>query len=608
MGFAVGIDLGTTNSVVAAVRDGVATPLADPQGFRLIPSVVSFPPGGAVLVGRGALARRVDDPRDTVYSVKRLIGRPWGTPEVQNVRGTFPFDLREAPGGGVGVAVHGTTYTLPEISAFVLRHCKAVAEAALGVPVHRAVVTVPANFNDLQRSATKTAAGLAGFEVLRILNEPTAAALAHGPSGKSRERIAIYDFGGGTFDITILEIAEGVLEVLATAGDTRLGGDDIDAAVAERMADDLFKKQKVDARADARIFDRLRVMAEKLKRELSTRSDAEATGSDLSTDRGPLSRWSFRMTRDELEQTSLRIVDRTFMVCREALEAAKLELAGVDRVVLVGGSTRMPLVARRVEQSFGIRPVARIHPELIVALGASIQASLLDDEQPLTVPTIGVESLEVEPHEIEVVALPPPRPPRPKPPAAPSSRAARAEEAPATRTEAPVAPRVQEPPAPRRPPPAPAPPAAVAPVLIDVTPLSLNVETAGGFCSLLIEANTPIPCECTRTFTTGNDGQSTVCVRVAQGPSDRFADNTCLGEVELSGIEPAPRGTAQIAVTFEIDADGIMNVCARDIKSGRQKAARVQIVGTPADAKAFEAMHARQAAHELADLSAQPSR
>jgi len=520
--------------------------------------------------------------------------------------------LREAPGGGVGVAVHGTTYTLPEISAFVLRQCKAVAEAALGVPVHRAVVTVPANFNDLQRSATKTAAALAGFEVLRILNEPTAAALAHGPSGKSRERIAIYDFGGGTFDITILEIAEGVLEVLATAGDTHLGGDDIDAAVAERMAEDLLKKHKVDAHEDARIFDRLRVMAEKLKRELSTRSDAEATGSELSTDRGALSRWSFRMTRQELEQTSLGIVDRTFTVCREALEAAKLQLAGVDRVVLVGGSTRMPLVARRVEQSFGRRPVARIHPELIVALGASIQASLLDDEQPLTIPTIGVDSLEVEPHEMEVVALPPPLPPRPKPPAAPSSRASRTEGPIARRTEAPVAARAHEPIAPRRPPPAAAPappaPAEVAPVLIDVTPLSLNVETAGGFCSLLIEANTPIPCECTRTFTTGNDGQSTVCVRVAQGPSQRFADNTCLGEVELSGIEPAPRGTAQIAVTFEIDADGIMNVCARDIKSGRQKAARVQIVGTPADAKAIEAMHARQAAHELADLSAQPAR
>src|SRR5580658_6190308 len=622
MSLAVGIDLGTTNSVVAAVRDGIATPLADPQGFRLIPSVVSFPRSGAVLVGRAAIERRVDDPGQTVYSVKRLIGRPWGAPEVQRVRGTFPFDLREAPGGGVGVSVHGNTYTLPEISAFVLRQCKAVAEAALGGPVLRAVVTVPANFNDLQRSATKTAASLAGLEVLRILNEPTAAALAHGPSGKARERIAIYDFGGGTFDITILEIADGVLEVLATAGDTQLGGDDIDAAVAERMAEDIFRKHKVDARADTRIFDRLRVMAEKLKRELSTRSEVEVTGDGFSGDRGALARWAFRMTRQELEQTSLAIVDRTFSVCRQAVDAAKLQLTGVDRIVLVGGSTRMPLVARRVEQSFGRRPVARIHPELIVALGASIQASLLDDEQPLAIPTIDADCLDVEPQDIEVLAAPPPPPPRPKPPLPPTSRAPHAEPArPDPGSRAPRAeqalppassraPGAQEPSVPRRPPAAAVapPPPEVAPVLIDVTPLSLNVETAGGFCSLLIEANTPIPCECTRTFTTGNDGQSTVCVRVAQGPSSRFADNTCLGELELSGIEPAPRGTAQIAVTFEIDADGIMNVCAKDIKSGRQKAARVQIVGTPADAKAIEAMHARQHAHPIADLSVQPPR
>jgi molecular chaperone DnaK len=604
MGFAVGIDLGTTNSVVAAVRDGVAAPLADPQGARLIPSVVSFRSSGSVLVGRAALERRGEDPLNTIYSVKRLIGRPWGAPEVQKVRSTFPFDLREAPGGGVGVAVQGTTYTLPEISAFVLRQCKAVAEAALGAPVHRAVVTVPANFNDLQRSATKTAAGLAGFEVLRVLNEPTAAALAHGPSGKARERIAIYDFGGGTFDITILEIADGVLEVLATAGDTQLGGDDIDAAVAERMAADLFKKQKFDARTDPRIFDRLRVLAEKLKRELSTRSEVEVKDEGPSADRGPLSRWSFRMTRQELEQTSVAIVDRTFSVCRQALEAAKLQLAGVDRIVLVGGSTRMPLVARKVEQSFGKRPVARIHPELIVALGASIQASLLDDEQPLAIPTIDADSLEVEPQDIDVVSVPPPLPPRlpsqgaspPRaPPGAPPPQALPAAPHRAARAAA-SKPAV---PAPRQ--------AVVAPVLIDVTPLSLNVETTGGFCSLLIEANTPIPCESTRTFTTGSDGQSTVCVRVAQGPSPRFAENTCLGEVELSGIEPAPRGTAQIAVTFEIDADGIMNVCARDLQSGRQKAARVQIVGTPADAKAIEAMRARQEAHPLASLSAQPA-
>ncbi len=379
MAVAVGIDLGTTNTVIGVVRDGVAATIADPGGFRLIPSVVSFHPSGQTLVGRSALDRRLVDAASTIYSVKRLIGRAWGSPEVEAARGKLPFELREGQGAATQVVVRGEPYSLPEISAFVLRQAKAVAEASIGQPVERAVITVPANFNDLQRAATKIAGKLAGLDVLRILNEPTAAALAYGPQGKDQERIAVFDLGGGTFDITVLDLAGNVFEVLATAGDTALGGDDIDVVLAERMADDLLKKHRFDARAQPMAFGRLRILAEAMKRELSSVDQYTASADDIVPgDRGKAVPWSFRMTRPELEWASLGIVERTFKVCQQALDAASLKATDLHRVILVGGATRMPMVGRKVEQFFGRPPVVRINPDEVVALGASIQAALLD--------------------------------------------------------------------------------------------------------------------------------------------------------------------------------------------------------------------------------------
>ncbi|HEY4015460.1 MAG TPA: Hsp70 family protein [Polyangiaceae bacterium] len=678
MAFAVGIDLGTTNTVVASVRQGVAGTIPDPDGVRLLPSVVSFHPSGSTVVGRAALDRRMVDGANTIYSVKRLIGLPWGSTEVQTARAELPFELQEGAHGGAVVAARGERYTLPEISAFVLRHAKAVAEAALGPPVERAVVTVPANFNDLQRAATKTACRLAGLEVLRILNEPTAAALAYGPPEKARERVAVYDLGGGTFDVTLLDLAGNVLEVLSTAGDTALGGDDVDLLVAERMAEDLLKKHRFDARAQPAAFGQLRLLAERMKCDLSSRDEQTLSIDDLVPgERGATTPWRFRMTRPELEWAALALVERTFKVCRQALDTAGVRAADIDRVILVGGATRMPMVARKVEQFFGRPPTVRINPDEVVALGAAIQAALLDrsrrkNAEPAVHPRIAQESVvqplpvassresdpalplvgpvpsaqpppavvhERRPDAISLAPSPPslpvlPRqatkqlvfdvpdlvieplppshagtPPRPAPPAPGSAKTA-GPPLPPKRPRAPTipfpfeaasSPAVPEPPAPPPPAPAPSPPRP-APLLIDVTPLGLCVETVGDYCDVLIDANTPVPCDRTRSFTTASDNQTAVQVRVAQGKSGRFTENTFLGELELSGIAPAPRGEMQVAVTFEIDADGILNVRARDIKTGRQTAARLQLVGANTSPAEIAAMQARQAAHPLAPL------
>jgi molecular chaperone DnaK len=667
MAIAIGIDLGTTNTVVAAVRDDIVGTVPDPDGIRLIPSVVSFHPSGAVIVGRGALERRLIDGSNTVYSVKRLIGRAWGSPSVEQARGKLPFQLREGAGASTVVVARGETYSLPEISAFVLRQAKAVAEASLGSPVERAVITVPANFNDLQRAATKTAGRLAGLEVLRILNEPTAAALAYGPQSNAQERIAVYDLGGGTFDVTLLDLAGNVFEVLATSGDTALGGDDIDTVIADRMADDLLAKHRLDARAQPHIYGRLRIFAEDMKRALSTRDEHTQRADDLVPGvRGASVPWTFRMTRPDLEWASLALIERTFQVCQQALDAGGANAREVDRVLLVGGATRMPLVARKVEQFFGRPPVVRINPDEVVALGAGIQASLLDRTRersalPISHPRVAEESvvaklpLEDAPATEDLAVLPivgAPRPPavpafRPGPPPVPTRPAAKAtipEPAPkpteflpgrAARplvfdvppSEPPPRPappplplpkalRVPDlPPDPQRdlpraaPPPPPAPRAAVtphppSPLLIDVTPLSLGVETVGGFCDILIEANTPVPCDRKRSFATASAGQTAVRVRVSQGASGRFAENTFLGELELAGLVAAPRGETQIAVTFEIDADGILNVRARDVNTGVETAAHIQLVGAQGDPGEEDAMRARQAAHPLTPLLA----
>jgi molecular chaperone DnaK len=530
-----------------------------------------------------------------------------------------------------------------------------VAEAALGAPVDRAVITVPANFNDLQRAATKTAGKLAGLEVVRILNEPTAAALAYGPPARSRETVAVYDLGGGTFDVTLLDLAGNVFEVLATAGDTALGGDDIDIIVAELMAEQLLKEHRFDARSSGLAFGQLRLLAERLKRELSTNEEHTLAGDDLVPgDRGSAVKWQYRMARSDLEWASQSVIDRTFAVCQQALDVAGVQASDLDRVLLVGGATRMPMVMRQVEQFFGRAPTVRINPEEVVALGAAIQASLLDRTRrkravPSAHPRIDASSVVHPSHEAlaadELPILPVVHPhdegaarasqveflrgvsSRPRLFEVPGSGTVPAyDSAPTFELELPL----PEPRTAAQPPPVPSkrtlgikPPAplgsqpsreasqpggreppplqvALAPLLIDVTPLSLGVETVGGFCDILIEANTPVPCDRTRSFATASDGQTAVRVRVAQGASKRFEENTFLGEVELSDLTAAPRGETQIAVIFEIDADGILNVRARDIKTGHETAARIRLVGAQTGPGDLEAMQARQAAHPVA--------
>ncbi|HEX3773065.1 MAG TPA: Hsp70 family protein, partial [Polyangiaceae bacterium] len=389
MSTVIGIDLGTTNTVVSVVRDGQASALTDDAGQTLIPSVVSFHPNGNVLVGRGAKERRIVDAASTIYSIKRLIGRSWDSEEVRRARSRFPFEMREGPGQAALVVARGETYTLPEISAFVLRKAKSVAEAALGTTIDRAVITVPANFNDLQRAATKVAGRVAGLEVLRILNEPTAAALAYGYGRSSNERVAVYDFGGGTFDVTLLDLSNNVFEVLATAGNTFLGGDDIDLAIAERMSEVLLAQHRLDARTDSQVFERLRAAAETIKHLLSTENEARVTVNEVGHGVGgrPV-HFDFSMTRGELERLAAPIADRTFDVCREALGIARLSANDFDQILLVGGSTRIPLVKKRVEEFFRKPIRANINPDEVVAIGAAIQAAALSggDRRKGTIP------------------------------------------------------------------------------------------------------------------------------------------------------------------------------------------------------------------------------
>jgi len=376
----VGIDLGTTNTVVGCVRTGKVHVLADEKGARLLPSVVSFHPNGEVLVGGAAKARRVIDAKNTVYSHKRLIGRSWGSPEIGQARQRFPFELREGPGQGPLVHARGQDYTLPEISAFVLKRARQISEQALGTPVERAVITVPAHFNELQRASTKVAGRVSGLEVLRILNEPTAAALAYGLGRSGNERVAVYDFGGGTFDCTLLDLNGNVFEVLATAGDSFLGGDDVDTIIADRMAEAFLKQYRQDAKQDAQMSERLKTTAEDIKIALSTAESHTVMLKDFGHGAGGASlSFQFTMTRKDLDALLTPLVDRTFKVTQDALTLARLSPTSFDKVILVGGSTRMPLVRRRVESFFGAPPMDRVNPDEVVAIGAAIQAAALTE-------------------------------------------------------------------------------------------------------------------------------------------------------------------------------------------------------------------------------------
>ncbi|HEX7452097.1 MAG TPA: Hsp70 family protein, partial [Polyangiaceae bacterium] len=419
MSTVIGIDLGTTNTVVSVVRDGHASALLDDAQQVLIPSVVSFHPNGNVLVGRAAKERRIVDASSTIYSIKRLIGRSWESEEVRRARSRFPFEMREGPGQAALVVARGETYTLPEISAFVLRKAKSVAEAALGTTIDRAVITVPANFNDLQRAATKVAGRVAGLEVMRILNEPTAAALAYGYGRASAERVAVYDFGGGTFDVTLLDLSNNVFEVLATAGNTFLGGDDLDLAIAERMAELLVAQHRIDARTDLQVFERLRASAEIIKHQLSIDSEARVTVSEVGHSAGgkPVN-FEFSMTRGELERMATPIVDRTFDVCREALGIARLSTNDFDSVLVVGGSTRIPLVQRRVEEFFKKPLRANINPDEVVAIGAAIQAAALsgaEKRRSAIPPAPSPAARTTQPHGSDATRRPSTQPPGPRP-------------------------------------------------------------------------------------------------------------------------------------------------------------------------------------------------
>jgi molecular chaperone DnaK len=570
----VGIDLGTTNTVVACARRGTVHVLADDHQRRLLPSVVSFPPNGEVLVGHTAKERRGVDAKNTIASAKRLIGRAWDSDEIRRARQRSAFELKEGPAHAPLVVVRGQEYTLSEISAFVLERAKKIAERELGEVVDRAVITVPAHFNELQRAATKVAGRVAGLEVLRIINEPTAAALAYGFGRVADERVAVYDFGGGTFDCTLLQLSGSVFEVLATAGDSFLGGDDLDIAIAERMAASFLKTHRYDPRADPQVFERLIVAGEWVKVQLSATDPVAIQLPDVAFGVGGAHLdLSFTMSRAELEALATPFVERAFAVCQEALSIAGLPPGAFERVILVGGSTRIPLVRRRVEHFFGTAPLDRVNPDEVVAVGAAVQAAALTegrsrrDVPPVPIPgarnphAVGDAMDDIVEDEVtlstDMTAL-----------LAEREKQARTAGSPAI---------------PDRP-----------PVLVDVTPRALVVETVGGWRDVVVQRNAKIPCERTRAFTTSADGQTLVRVRVAQGEEPMFSANTYLGEVALSGLSPAPRGHVTIQVRFEVDESGTLQVFATDLSTGREAHAMLQLVGI-AGAESVAVMRLRRA-------------
>jgi molecular chaperone DnaK len=686
----VGIDLGTTNTVTACVRSGRVHVLADEEGRRLLPSVVSFHPNGEVLVGQRAKERRVVDPKNTVASVKRLIGRAWKSEEIDRVRQRFAFEIKEGPGHGPLIVARSGEYTLPEISAFVLTRAKQIAERSLGERIERAVITVPANFNELQRAATKVAGRVAGLDVLRIINEPTAAALAYGLGRSTKERIAVYDFGGGTFDCTLLDLSGNVFEVLATSGDTFLGGDDLDVAIAERMAEAFLHTHRYDPRIDPQAFERLRAAAENLKIDLSVNPRSQIKLREVAFGTGGANLdLDFAMTRDELDMLATPLVERSFAVCQEALSVARLSVSEFDKVILVGGSTRIPLVRRRVEQFFGSPPLDRINADEVVAIGAAIQAAALTEvarRRNIPPPPVPAKrkSFTTEPDDEEVTAahrlpsklaeLEKSRPPSEMSPEIPASRSAPPVPMPGA---APSPPRAQEEgrrsvviapltstlplpaatPGPGIKPALPLPkatpgpsitstpslplvspgisaaagtpnpadtiprpvsyqdilrstirpaegaaaapaPVIQAPVLVDVTPRALVVETVGGWCDVVVQRNAKIPCERTRAFTTSSDMQTVVRVRVAQGEDALFERNTFLGQVELVGLRAAPRGEVTIRARFEVDESGTLKVFATDVQTGREAHALLQLIGI-AEAGTIDNMRARHAASRV---------
>jgi len=534
MGLAVGIDLGTTNSVVAvATPTGVEFALGA-AGERIHPSVVSYQPDGQVMVGLDAKHQRADFPTTTIYSAKRLIGQNVRAPLVQLALSGLPFAVEEGPNQQAVIALGERRVTIPEVSAQVLGHLKACAQRQLGQAVTDAVITVPANFTDAQRQATKEAGRLAGLDVMRLLNEPTAAALAYGFGQHKDEVVAVFDFGGGTFDVSLLAIKDEVFEVLATDGDFFLGGDDVDRAVAEFLAAEMNRLLRVDPRRDPGLMTRLSIAAEEIKIHLSEVTAAEGTIDGL-LHRGRALSLPFRLTRPQLDELIRGYVDRTIELTRNVLTTARLPVSAITEVVCVGGSTRIPLVRRRLAELFGREPALRINPDEVVAQGAAIQAGSLSGTM---FRGGGMSTRDAVP----TAAL-----------------------SPLAHGDVPWA-KAAEP---------------ARPILLDVTPATLRISTAGGYSEPILEKNLPTPIERTRVFTTAHDQQARVVIECGRGEARRFADNEPLGTLVLEGLPPRRRGEVRIEVTFRVDTDGILHVRARDADTGTMTEAQLTILGAP---------------------------
>ncbi|WP_297209853.1 MULTISPECIES: molecular chaperone DnaK [Thermodesulfovibrio] len=496
MGKAIGIDLGTTNSVVAVVVGGEPVVIPNQEGQRTTPSVVAFTDKGERLVGQVAKRQAITNPENTIFSIKRLMGRKYNSQEVQEAKKRLPYKIVEAPNGDAHVEIQGKRYSPPEISAMILQKLKQAAEDYLGEPVTEAVITVPAYFDDSQRQATKDAGRIAGLNVLRIINEPTAAALAYGLDKKKEEKIAVYDLGGGTFDISILEIGEGVIEVKATNGDTYLGGDDFDIRVMDWLIDEFKKQEGIDLRKDRMALQRLKEAAERAKIELSSAMETEINLPFITADASGPKHLLMKLSRAKLEQLVDDLIEKSLEPCKKALSDAGLSTSQIDEVILVGGQTRTPKVQKVVQDFFGKEPHKGVNPDEVVAVGAAIQAAILKGE-------------------VKEV------------------------------------------------------------LLLDVTPLSLGIETLGGVFTKIIERNTTIPTKKSQIFTTAADNQTAVTIKVYQGEREMAADNKLLGVFELVGIPPAPRGVPQIEVTFDIDANGILHVSAKDLATGKEQSIKI---------------------------------